>query len=76
MTNVLSRGSRLVALMGAVLVALGVHGTLLAGFEHLADNGSQHAELLAIVSLAAKTNHLANGLQVPLDAVFDKSRPV
>jgi AhpD family alkylhydroperoxidase len=31
----------------------------------------QHAELLAIVSLAAKTNHLANGLQVPLDAVFD-----
>jgi AhpD family alkylhydroperoxidase len=31
----------------------------------------QHAELLAIVSLAAKTNHLANGLQVPLDAAFD-----
>lgn len=31
----------------------------------------QHAELLAIISLAAKTNHLANGLQVPLDAVFD-----
>ncbi len=32
---------------------------------------AQHAELLAIVSLAAKTNHLANGLQVPLDRVFD-----
>lgn len=32
---------------------------------------SQHAELLAIVSLAAKTNHLATGLQVPLDTVFD-----
>ena len=32
---------------------------------------AQHAELLAIVSLAAKTNHLANGLQVPVDAVFD-----
>jgi AhpD family alkylhydroperoxidase len=31
----------------------------------------QHAELLAIVSLAAKTNHLANGLQLPLDPVFD-----
>ncbi|WP_028999608.1 carboxymuconolactone decarboxylase family protein [Azohydromonas australica] len=31
----------------------------------------QHAELLAIVSLAAKTNHLANGLQLPLDAAFD-----
>jgi AhpD family alkylhydroperoxidase len=33
--------------------------------------GAQHAELLAIVSLAAKTNHLATGLQLPLDAVFD-----
>jgi AhpD family alkylhydroperoxidase len=32
---------------------------------------AQHAELLAIVSLAAKTNHLATGLQVPLDPVFD-----
>jgi AhpD family alkylhydroperoxidase len=34
---------------------------------------AQHAELLAIISLAAKTNHLANGLQVPLDRVFDKA---
>lgn len=34
---------------------------------------AQHAELLAIVSLAAKTNHLANGMQVPVDAVFDAS---
>lgn len=32
---------------------------------------AQHAELLAIVSLAARTNHLANGLQVPVDAAFD-----
>ena len=32
---------------------------------------AQHAELLAIVELAARTNHLANGLQVPLDPVFD-----
>jgi AhpD family alkylhydroperoxidase len=31
----------------------------------------QHAELLAIVALAARTNHLANGLQVPLDPQFD-----
>lgn len=31
----------------------------------------QHAELLAIISLAAKTNHLANGLQLPLDPAFD-----
>jgi AhpD family alkylhydroperoxidase len=32
---------------------------------------AQHGELLAIVALAAKTNHLANGLQVPVDDVFD-----
>ena len=36
---------------------------------------AQHAELLAIVALAAKTNHLATGLQVPLDLVFDRSAP-
>lgn len=34
---------------------------------------AQHAELLAIISLAAKTNHLANGLQVPVDECFDSS---
>ena len=34
---------------------------------------AQHAELLAIIALAAKTNHLATALQVPLDAVFDAS---
>lgn len=32
---------------------------------------AQHAELLAIVALAARTNHLANGLQVPIDPAFD-----
>lgn len=32
---------------------------------------AQHAELLSIVALAAKTNQLATGLQVPVDAVFD-----
>lgn len=36
---------------------------------------AQHAELLAIVSLAARTNHLATGLQVPLDAAFDADGP-
>ena len=36
---------------------------------------AQHAELLAIVALAAKTNHLATGLQVPLDPVFDAQPP-
>ena len=34
---------------------------------------AQHAELLAIVALAAKTNHLATALQVPVDAAFDAS---
>lgn len=33
----------------------------------------QHAELLAIVGLAAKTNQLATALQVPVDPVFDAS---
>ena len=32
---------------------------------------AQHAELLALIALAARTNHLANGLQVPIDPVFD-----
>jgi AhpD family alkylhydroperoxidase len=31
----------------------------------------QHAELLAIIALAAKTNHLATALQVPVDSAFD-----
>ena len=33
---------------------------------------AQHAKLMAIVGLAAKTNQLATALQVPLDPVFDK----
>ena len=32
----------------------------------------QHAELLSIVALAAKTNQLATALQVPVDPVFDR----
>jgi AhpD family alkylhydroperoxidase len=31
---------------------------------------AQHAELLAIVALAGKTNHLVTALQVPVDAAF------
>lgn len=34
----------------------------------------EHAELLRIVSLAAKTNQLATVLQVPVDPVFDADR--
>lgn len=31
---------------------------------------AQHAELLAIIGLAAQTNHLVNALQVPVDPAF------
>ncbi|MGL4404339.1 MAG: carboxymuconolactone decarboxylase family protein [Notoacmeibacter sp.] len=34
---------------------------------------AEHAELLKIVSMASRTNSLANALQIPVDAVFDKS---
>jgi AhpD family alkylhydroperoxidase len=34
----------------------------------------QYGELLAIVSLAGKTNQLATALQVPVDGVFDADR--
>ena len=33
---------------------------------------AQHAELLSIIALAGKTNHLATALQVPVDASFDQ----
>lgn len=32
---------------------------------------AEHAELLRIVSTAARTNHLVNGMKVPVDPVFD-----
>lgn len=32
----------------------------------------QYAEFLRIVTLAGRTNHLANALQLPVDEVFDK----
>ncbi len=35
---------------------------------------AQHAELLAIVGLAGKTNQLVTALQVPVDEVFDAGR--
>ncbi|MDG1857463.1 MAG: carboxymuconolactone decarboxylase family protein [Emcibacteraceae bacterium] len=31
----------------------------------------QHGELIKIVSLAARTNHIANGIQIPVDDAFD-----
>ncbi len=30
----------------------------------------EHAELMTIISLAAQTNHLANGFQIPVDSEF------
>lgn len=32
---------------------------------------AQYAEFLSVVSLAARTNHLLNGMQVPVDQAFD-----
>lgn len=34
----------------------------------------QYGELLRVVALAGKTNHLANAMQVPVDAAFDASK--
>lgn len=33
---------------------------------------AQHAELLAVIALAGRTNHLVTGLQTPVDAAFDR----
>ena len=41
-----------------------------AGCKAKGMSEAQHGELLKIVSLAARTNHLANALQVPVDDVF------
>jgi AhpD family alkylhydroperoxidase len=35
---------------------------------------AQYAELLAIISLAGKTNQLATALQLPVDNIFDADR--
>lgn len=35
---------------------------------------TQYAELIKIVSLAARTNHIANGLQIPVDDVLDEDK--
>lgn len=36
---------------------------------------AQHAELMAVIALAAKTNQLATALQVPVDPAFDAAAP-
>ena len=35
---------------------------------------AEHAELLRIISVAAKTNHILTSMQLPVDAVFDADR--
>jgi AhpD family alkylhydroperoxidase len=35
---------------------------------------AQYADLLSVISLAAKTNQLASALQLPVDAVFDREQ--
>lgn len=35
---------------------------------------AQHADLLAVIALAGKTNQLATALQVPVDEAFDAAR--
>ena len=35
---------------------------------------AQHAELMTVIALAAKTNHLVTALQVPVDEAFDAGR--
>lgn len=37
---------------------------------------AQYADLLAVIALAGKTNHLATALQVPVDPVFDAGQAV
>lgn len=32
---------------------------------------AQHGELLAVIGLAAQTNHIVTALQIPVDAAFD-----
>ena len=45
-----------------------------AAARKLGMSDEQHPEFLQVVSLAARTNHLLNGLQIPIDEPFDKER--
>ena len=42
--------------------------------KKLGMSDDEHAEFLKIVALAAKTNQLVNGLQVPVDEIFDADK--
>ena len=45
-----------------------------ASAKKLGMTQEEHSEFLSIVALAAKTNQLVNGLQVPIDEIFDADR--
>ena len=45
-----------------------------ASAKKLGMTNEEHAEFLKIVALAAKTNQLVNGLQVPVDEIFDADK--
>ena len=45
-----------------------------ASAKKLGLSDEEHSEFLRIVSLAAKTNQLVNGLQVPVDEIFDADK--
>ena len=45
-----------------------------ASAKKLGMTNEEHTEFLKIVALAAKTNQLVNGLQVPVDEIFDADK--
>ena len=45
-----------------------------ASAKKLGMTDEEHAEFLKIIALAAKTNQLVNGLQVPVDEIFDADK--
>jgi len=45
-----------------------------ASAKKLGMSDEEHSEFLRIVALAAKTNQLVNGLQVPVDDIFDADK--
>jgi AhpD family alkylhydroperoxidase len=45
-----------------------------ASAKKLGMSDEEHSEFLRIVGLAAKTNQLVNGLQVPVDEIFDADK--
>ena len=45
-----------------------------ASAKKLGMSDEEHSEFLRIVALASKTNQLVNGLQVPVDEIFDADK--